>query len=276
MCGLGWGTPNMEATPGWWAAWVLLAPRASQWRLGDGARAPGWPAITRVVGSTHTLCFVQINFLTFFFPNLCNRFFSLCKPGIPSVLPVLSFYLNRIRLAYSSALSLHGRKSQSSAPADADGAGGRQEGGRAGVPVGAGAGGAGWPPRTGGVPGRGITRAEGFREPEPAAVPCLLDTPLGFSAATEGGEAQSRCDHNMQGGQAPGTACGAVSGRVLLGTGPGPRVSGGGPGAPVRGIGSPKVCSPRPRLGSFSSRMTRCPSRLAMGAPKSRGSCSPL
>lgn len=30
-----------------------------------------------VLKSTHTLCFVQINFLIFFFPNLCNRFFSL-------------------------------------------------------------------------------------------------------------------------------------------------------------------------------------------------------
>lgn len=32
---------------------------------------------TEVLKSTHTLCFVQINFLIFFFPNLCNRFFSL-------------------------------------------------------------------------------------------------------------------------------------------------------------------------------------------------------
>lgn len=34
--------------------------------------------------------------------------------------------------------------------------------------------------------------------------------------------------------------------------------------------------SPFPLEGSFSSKMTRCPSRLDMGAPRSRGSFSPL
>lgn len=35
-------------------------------------------------------------------------------------------------------------------------------------------------------PGHGITRVKGFREPELAARPCLLDTPLGFSVAAGG------------------------------------------------------------------------------------------